>query len=187
MQRSSAPVRPDQGLSHSRYAERSMTRDNPSPSPRTRGRRLAGFLSALFFAVLASGCLDGTTTQVEPAPSVDEVEFSPIFEIDLSAMEERPSGLWIRDEVVPEEGTQAGEFDLAVVDYVLWLPNGQEADRGRLEFVPAGGQLIPGFAEGVLGMRAGGRRLLLVPPHLGYGGREWLVFRVDLVAVNPRD
>ncbi len=164
-----------------------MSRAIHSPSPRSRGGRLSGLLAALSLVVVAAGCLDSTTTRVEPDPTVDEVEFSPIFEIDLSAMEERPSGLWIREELVPEEGSQAGEFDLSVVDYVLWLPNGQEADRGRLELVPAGGQVIAGFAEGVLGMREGGRRLLLVPPHLGYGSRQWLVFRVNLVAVNPRD
>lgn len=162
-------------------------------TPRTRSalalRGLGRLSSAVAVALglLLVGCLDGTTTGVDPAPTVDEVEFSPIFDIDLSAMEERPSGLWIREDIVPEDGTRAGEFDLVVVDYVLWLPNGEEADRGRLDFVPAGGQLIAGFTEGVLGMREGGRRLLLVPPHLAYGGRDWLVFRVDLISVNPRD
>ncbi len=154
--------------------------------------RAFGRLSFLVVLALAlGGCLDSTTTGIDPAPTVDEIEFSPIFEIDLSAMEERPSGLWIREEVVREEGTQAGEFDALVVDYVLWLPNGQEVERGRIGedalFIPAGGGLIAGFTEGVVGMREGGQRLLLVPPHLAYGGRDWLVFRVDLISVNPRD
>ena len=53
--------------------------------------------------------------------------------------------------------------------------------------------VIPGWDQGVAGMRVGGRRELLIPPALGYGARgagdaigpnETLIFVVDLVAVH---
>jgi peptidylprolyl isomerase len=55
------------------------------------------------------------------------------------------------------------------------------------------GQVIPGWDQGVAGMRVGGRRRITIPPMLGYGKRgaggvigpdETLVFVVDLVGVR---
>ncbi len=67
-------------------------------------------------------------------------------------------------------------------------------DRGStFTFKLGGGQVIPGWEQGVAGMRVGGRRRLTIPPALGYGSRgaggvikpnETLVFVVDLVAVK---
>jgi peptidylprolyl isomerase len=67
-------------------------------------------------------------------------------------------------------------------------------DRGEtFRFKLGGGQVIPGWDQGVAGMRVGGRRRLTIPPALGYGARgaggviapnETLVFVVDLVSVG---
>jgi peptidylprolyl isomerase len=60
-------------------------------------------------------------------------------------------------------------------------------------FTLGAGQVIPGWDQGVAGMKVGGRRELVIPPHLAYGERgaggvikpnETLVFVVDLVAVR---
>ena len=66
-------------------------------------------------------------------------------------------------------------------------------DRGdTFSFRLGAGQVIPGWDEGVSGMRVGGRRHLTIPPALGYGSRgaggviapnETLVFVVDLLGV----
>ena len=67
-------------------------------------------------------------------------------------------------------------------------------DRGdTLDFVLGAGQVIPGWDQGVAGLKVGGRRRITIPPHLAYGSQgaggvigpdETLVFVVDLVGVR---
>ena len=75
---------------------------------------------------------------------------------------------------------------------------GEEFDasynRGApLDFPLGAGRVIAGWDQGVQGMKVGGRRQLVIPPHLGYGDRgaggvikpgETLIFVVDLVDVR---
>ncbi len=111
---------------------------------------------------------------------------------------EPPSELEIVDEI---EGTgphaEAGRTVTA--HYVgVSFSTGEEFDaswsRGRpLDFRLGVGQVIPGWDQGIVGMRVGGRRRLVIPPDLAYGNRgagqaigpnETLIFVVDLVAVS---
>lgn len=67
-------------------------------------------------------------------------------------------------------------------------------DRGEpLEFVLGAGRVIKGWEQGILGMKVGGRRTLIIPSHLGYGSRGTgdiikpgadLMFDVVLVGVK---
>ncbi|HEY0904908.1 MAG TPA: FKBP-type peptidyl-prolyl cis-trans isomerase [Marmoricola sp.] len=67
-------------------------------------------------------------------------------------------------------------------------------NRGApLDFRLGVGQVISGWDQGVQGMKVGGRRQLVIPPHLAYGDRgaggaikpgETLIFVVDLLAVR---
>jgi peptidylprolyl isomerase len=67
-------------------------------------------------------------------------------------------------------------------------------DRGQpLAFGLGRGQVISGWDQGIQGMKVGGRRQLVIPPHLAYGPRgaggvigpnETLIFVCDLVAVR---
>jgi peptidylprolyl isomerase len=111
---------------------------------------------------------------------------------------EPPTDLEITDLIVGE-GAQASPGDQVTVHYVgVAHSTGEEFDasynRGApLDFPLGAGRVIQGWDRGVAGMKVGGRRQLVIPPHLGYGDRgaggvikpgETLIFVVDLVAVG---
>lgn len=86
------------------------------------------------------------------------------------------SGLQYQD-VIVGTGDLATTGSLVRVDYTGWLTNGKKFDstydQGRPFDFPLGeGLVIPGWDEGVTGMRVGGQRRLTIPPHLAYGTRE---------------
>lgn len=82
------------------------------------------------------------------------------------------SGLSYRDEVIGTgEPVAAGR--LVIVRYLgKWL-SGKTFDTSHAEspfaFIQGTTRLLPGWVQGVEGMRAGGRRTLTVPPALAYG------------------
>ena len=91
---------------------------------------------------------------------------------------------------------KAGETVTVQYDGVLYA-NGSEFDaswdRGQPFSFPLGaGQVIPGWDKGVAGMKVGGRRVLTIPPDLGYGPQgsgpippnSTLVFVVDLLKIK---
>jgi len=103
------------------------------------------------------------------------------------------------EEITVGEGAQAQPGQLATVHYVgVAFSSGAEFDaswnRGQPFSFPLGrGQVISGWDQGVVGMKVGGRRRLVIPPHLGYGDHgagnviqpgETLVFVVDLLGVS---
>ena len=67
--------------------------------------------------------------------------------------------------------------DPVVVHYTAFLANGTRIESTHdvavpLPFTPGLGDLIDGFEQGVIGMRAGGMRRVIIPPQLGYGSAE---------------
>lgn len=109
-----------------------------------------------------------------------------------------PSDLLVEDQSVGS-GAPAQEGQTAVVHYVgVSASSGEEFDsswdRNEPFAFPLGaGHVIRGWDQGVQGMRIGGRRRLVIPPHLGYGDRgaggviapgETLIFVVDLLELR---
>ena len=111
---------------------------------------------------------------------------------------EPPADLQIT-EVTEGDGAEAKAGQTVDVHYVgVAHSSGEEFDasynRGApLSFRLGVGQVIAGWDQGVQGMKVGGRRQLVIPPHLAYGDRgaggvigpgETLIFVVDLVGVR---
>jgi peptidylprolyl isomerase len=109
-----------------------------------------------------------------------------------------PTDLEITD-LTEGSGAEATAGSTVSVHYVgVAHSTGEEFDasynRGApLDFRLGVGQVISGWDQGVEGMKVGGRRKLVIPPHLGYGDRgaggvikpgETLIFVVDLLAVR---
>ena len=105
----------------------------------------------------------------------------------------------VSQDITIGDGEEATERDRVSVHYVgVALSTGEEFDasynRGEpLDFRVGIGQVIEGWDKGILGMKVGGRRQLVIPPHLAYGDRgagavikpgETLVFLCDLVKVE---
>ena len=108
-------------------------------------------------------------------------------------------------DVAAGSGDAIARGKTAVVHYTGWLydANALESkgnkfdssrDRGEpFRFSVGGGQVIKGWDEGVLGMRVGGQRRLIIPPDMGYGARgagnaipphASLLFDVELLAIE---
>ena len=108
-----------------------------------------------------------------------------------------PADLVIED-LVEGDGPEAGPGPVEVHYVGVSWSTGQQFDaswdRGdTFGFRLGAGQVIAGWDQGVQGMKLGGRRMITIPPHLGYGAQgaggviapnETLVFVVDLLGVG---
>ena len=111
----------------------------------------------------------------------------------------------LKTDVRQGDGNEAVAGRNVTVHYTGWLYNesapdhkGKKFDSSRdrsepFSFRLGGGQVIPGWDQGVAGMKVGGQRTLTIPPGLGYGARgaggaippnATLVFDVELLDVR---
>jgi peptidylprolyl isomerase len=175
--------------------------------------RLPIVLACLLLAVFAASCGDdGEEEAAAPQPTATATP-EAAGTVDASAigknLDEKPeiakpdgtppAELQTTD-IVKGKGKKAKEGDTVSVQYVgnSWSTGTQfdaSWDRGAepFEFPLGAGQVIPGWDQGVAGMKEGGRRLLVIPPELAYGAQspspdigpnETLIFVVDLEKVS---
>ena len=119
-------------------------------------------------------------------PEIDAPEGPPPTELEVT-------------DLTVGDGAEAAAGNTVKVHYVgVAYSTGEEFDasynRGApLDFPLGAGRVIRGWDEGVAGMKVGGRRRLVIPPHLAYGDRgaggviapgETLIFVVDLMDVR---
>jgi peptidylprolyl isomerase len=112
---------------------------------------------------------------------------------------ESPSYQLELEDIEVGDGDEATPGKIVEVHYVgVSWKNGNQFDaswdRGdTFKFGLGKGQVIPGWDQGVAGMKVGGRRRITIPPNLAYGKRgaggvigpdETLVFVVDLIGVR---
>ncbi len=124
----------------------------------------------------------------------ETLTYEPALGVDLQLMTRTVSGLYYRDTQIGR-GAIAGAGSRVRVAYQGWLADGSLFDESAEGFVfPLGrGRVIGGWDEGVQGMKVGGRRMLVIPPALGYGSQSpgggippnaTLVFQVMLLTVD---
>jgi FKBP-type peptidyl-prolyl cis-trans isomerase len=115
-----------------------------------------------------------------------------------------PSGVHTLSSGLEYEDLKVGDGPVAergmtvTVHYTGWLRDKTKFDSSLdsghpLSFVMGSGQVIPGWEEGIAGMRVGGRRRLTVPPEMGYGSQgaaplippdATLLFEIELLHVQ---
>jgi FKBP-type peptidyl-prolyl cis-trans isomerase len=148
--------------------------------------RIHRFLMLALPLALAA-CLGSAT---EPTlAAVETTTFAPALGVNLATSTRTPSGLYYRDSI-PGTGVTLVKGQTVGVFYDAYYSNGQRFTHWLasdstpptpLSFVLGNGVLIPGFEEGVTGMKVGGIRQLIIPPYLafGYAQNDVLVFNIE--------
>lgn len=111
----------------------------------------------------------------------------------------------VKTDVKVGDGEEATPGKIVSVHYTGWLYDESAADKHGKKFDSSrdrgepfmfplgGGRVIPGWDQGVAGMKIGGQRTLVIPPELGYGARgaggvippnATLIFDVELLGVQ---
>jgi FKBP-type peptidyl-prolyl cis-trans isomerase len=133
----------------------------------------------------------------KPIPEPGESSFKPA---PPAPVDPGPAELQSIDDVVGA-GKSPKNGDTVRVHYTGTLMNGKKFDSSRdrgtpFDFVLGTGAVIKGWDQGVVGMRVGGKRRLVIPEALGYGEagsppnippKAGLKFEVELLDVNPKD
>ena len=102
------------------------------------------------------------------------------------------------EDLVVGTGPEAKKGQTVSVHYTGWLTDGKKFDSSKdhgkpFSFALGRGQVIQGWDEGVVGMKVGGRRKLIIPPALAYKDQgspptippnATLIFTVELLAVT---
>jgi FKBP-type peptidyl-prolyl cis-trans isomerase len=101
------------------------------------------------------------------------------------------------DDILVGTGDEVKDGDTVVVHYIGTLQSGQEFDNSKkrgepFSFTLGEGKVIKGWEQGLIGMKVGGNRILVIPPELAYGDRgigpipadSTLVFAIELLEVK---
>jgi peptidylprolyl isomerase len=172
--------------------------------------RRTAFISVLSVLVVA-GCGGGgkdkstassaaapaaTATATAPAAGPAQPQTKPKVTVPSG---KPPTKLVIKD-IVKGTGATAQAGDTVSVHYVgVSYLNKKQFDASwdrhqPFTFQLGGGMVIPGWDQGIVGMKVNGRRELIIPPDLGYGAQgqppaiapnDTLVFVIDLLRVQP--
>ena len=145
-------------------------------------------VALLLVAMAIPACAQKETSTQAPASAA-----APAKEATVKT----PSGLEYID-LKAGTGVSPTAGKAVMVHYTGWLTDGKKfdssVDRGQpFVFNVGAGQVIPGWDEGVLSMKVGGKRKLIIPANLGYGAagaggvippNATLVFEVELLDVE---
>jgi FKBP-type peptidyl-prolyl cis-trans isomerase len=158
---------------------------------------------AIALVVLLAGC----SSREEPAQSVQAAPESAASTASPSSTASTGNSTMSlqKTDLTPGAGAEIASGQTALVHYTGWLYDAaapenkgkkfdSSVDRNEpFEFPVGAGMVIRGWDEGVVGMKVGGKRRLVIPPEMGYGARgaggvippgATLVFDVELVEIR---
>lgn len=151
---------------------------------------------AFALAVTACGAPQAPQETVAPLPTAPPASASSAVDIPPSGnVVTTASGLQYIDEKIGDGPSPAGPTSKVTVHYTGYLDDGTVFDSSRKRGQPitlALNHVIKGWTEGLMTMKVGGKRRLIIPPELGYGDRKTrkippnstLRFDVELIAVD---
>jgi len=153
---------------------------------------LRSFRTLLLALPLALGACGSTAT----APTIETATFAPSLGVNLATSTRLSSGVYYRD-VTVGTGAVVANGQLLQMRYAGFLTNGSSFDANAapqtpFSFTIGSREVISGWDQGVVGMRVGGRRQLIIPPAFAYGSNALpgipansiLVFNVEVVGSN---
>ncbi len=160
--------------------------------------RLSRLLTPLLVLALPlAGCGgdDATTAPTPTFTSIEATTFAPSLGVDVTASgwTKTATGLWYRTLAsAPATAATVANGQRVSVRYTGWLANGTQFESSTYTFNVGRGEVIAGWDQGIVGMRIGERRQLVIPPALGYGSRDYgpipgssvLVFNVEVLAAT---
>jgi peptidylprolyl isomerase len=134
--------------------------------------------------------------KVQPGPGEGDINTKP----KIPPQTGNPPTKLVAQDLIVGTGPEAKDGDQVSVQYVgVLFKGGKEFDSSwkrnqPFDFTIGGGQVIQGWDQGVVGMKVGGRRRLIIPADLAYGAQGQpgipanspLVFDVDLKKINGK-
>ncbi len=170
---------------------------------RNRQRVILGAIIALAVIVIAIFIYRDYSSRVQASATPTTVASSgsyPIGTLDTTPPAASANAVTTASGLVYEDlkvgdGTTAATGNTVTVNYIGWLDDGTSFDsnlNSTFSFALGTGRVIPGWDEGVQGMKVNGTRLLIIPPELAYGAtangpipaNSTLTFEVQLVDVK---
>jgi FKBP-type peptidyl-prolyl cis-trans isomerase FkpA len=152
------------------------------------------FLALLFLVGAVAGCNNSVLGAGDPSDPATE-SFATSLNVDIGASRQTESGVYIRD-LRDGTGDEAGAADQITITYAGYLKDGTLFDSRSSPTPLSLAATVQGFRDGVIGMRVGGIRKIVIPSELAYSwqGRPdanpriprnaTLIFDVELFTVT---
>jgi peptidylprolyl isomerase len=125
----------------------------------------------LFASLIAAASCNSDVVGLEPPSDPSTETFAASLGVDIATMTRQDNGVYYKDLIV---GTGGMVTDTAVtvnVTYAGYVKDGTLFDSGSNVAITLSG-VVPGFRSGLIGMKEGGKRKVVIPSELGYAGRS---------------
>ena len=153
--------------------------------------------AALMGLAAAASCSNPAALPEGPVPDPLSATYAASLGINISEYQVTTNGAFTRDSAIGG-GAAAILGKRVTLRYIGYLTNGVVFDKNTAAtdssfvFTVGGGGVNQGFDDGVTNMRVGGRRMVIIPPKLGYGAtpkagipaNSILIFWISLTAVQ---